>query len=131
MTKKMSKLLLLDTETTGLSGIDQPIEVAMCLYEVNEDGQLLRQIDSYVGRRCPSVPINPRAQKTHKISIADLIGLDFDYKKINKLVEAADLIVAHNARFDHRMLKTLVPNISQKKWRCTVDQWPWPISSGR
>lgn len=127
----MNKLLLLDTETTGLSAIDQPIEVAMCLYEVNDDGQLLRLIDSYVGRRCPSVPINPRAQKIHKISIAELVGLDFDYKRINKLVDAADLIVAHNARFDYRMLKTLVPNISQKKWRCTLDQWPWPISSGR
>jgi hypothetical protein len=127
----MYKLLLLDTETTGLAAVDQPIELAMCLYEVQGNGQSVRQIDSYIGRRCPTVPINPRAQKVHGISIADLVGLDFDFDKINNLIESADFIVAHNARFDHRMLKGLIPNISNKQWRCTLDQWPWPVSFGR
>jgi DNA polymerase III epsilon subunit-like protein len=127
----MYKLLLLDTETTGLAAVDQPIELAMCLYEVQGNGQSVRQIDSYVGKRCPTVPINPRAQKVHGISIADLVGLDFNFDKINNLVESADFIVAHNARFDHRMLKGLIPNISNKQWRCTVDQWPWPVSVGK
>jgi NAD-dependent DNA ligase len=43
----------------------------------------------------------------------------------------ADILVAHNASFDARMLEPLYPEIRSFHWRCTLKQWPWPLSSGK
>jgi DNA polymerase III epsilon subunit-like protein len=61
----MTKVLVLDTETTGISNTDEPIEVAAALYEVDLDGNLVAKVDSYCGRREPSVPISFMALNSH------------------------------------------------------------------
>ena len=127
----MTKVLVLDTETTGISNTDEPIEVAAALYEVDLDGNLVAKVDSYCGRREPSVPISFMAQKVHKITRADLIGRDFDHDKLKTLISNADILVAHNADFDARMLEPLYPEIKSKSWRCTLNQWPWPPAMGK
>ena len=127
----MTKLLVLDTETTGIGSADEPIEVALALYKVDQDGNAVEKIDGYSGRRQPSVPISPMAQKVHGLSISNLIGMDFDHEKVRSLIASADIIVAHNADFDARMLEVLYPEIKNKSWRCTLNQWPWPPSASR
>ena len=127
----MNKILLIDTETTGLSKTDEVIEISLSLYEVNIENNSTEKIAFYTGRRCPSVQINPRAQKVHKISISDLIGKDFDHEKVNSLLDNADILIAHNAAFDARMLEPIYPNIKKLHWRCTLKQWPWPTYSGK
>jgi hypothetical protein len=127
----MTKVLVLDTETTGISNVDEPIEVAATLYEVEANGNLIAKIDSYCGRREPSVPISFMAQKVHKIMKADLVGKDFDHDKLKALISNADIIVAHNADFDARMLESLYPEIKNKSWRCTLNQWPWLPAMGK
>lgn len=127
----MTKVLVLDTETTGVSSSDEPIEIAAALYEVNADGNLVKKLDAYSGRREPSVPISFMAQKVHKISKADLAGQDFDHEKVTALLSDADVIIAHNADFDSRMLEPFYPGLKGKSWRCTINQWPWPFSSGK
>jgi len=127
----MVKLLILDTETTGIGIADEPIEVALALYEVDQNSNIVEKIDSYSGRRQPSVPITPRAQKVHGLSISNLIGKDFDHEKVNSLINLADIVVAHNANFDARMLEGLYPEIKNKSWRCSLSQWPWPPSASK
>lgn len=127
----MTKVLVLDTETTGISNTDEPIELAIALYEVNSDGNLIAKIDSYSGRRQPSVPISFMAQRVHKIMMAELMGKDFDHEKVKSFISNADIIIAHNADFDARMLEGIYPEIKDKSWRCTLNQWPWPLSMGK
>ncbi len=127
----MTKVLVLDTETSGVSSSDEPIEIAAALYEVDSTGNLVAKLDAYSGRREPTVPISFMAQKVHKISKADLAGRDFDHEKVAVLLSNADVIVAHNADFDSRMLQPLYPGIKDKSWRCTINQWPWPFASGK
>jgi len=127
----MMKILVVDTETTGLSNIDEVIEIALSLYEINLDDYSAVKTLSYTGRRCPSVPINPRAQQIHKISLSELLGKDFDHKEVSSLLNKADILVSHNATFDARMLEPLYPGIKDLNWRCTLKQWPWPLLSGR
>ncbi len=127
----MTKVLVLDTETTGVSSSDEPIEVAAALYEVDSSGNLVAKVGSYYGRREPSVPISFMAQKVHKITKADLVGKDFDHDKLKALISNADIIVAHNADFDARMLEPLYPEIKAKSWRCSLNQWPWRPAMGK
>lgn len=126
----MPKLLILDTETTGLLASDEPIEVALTLVEVDASGNLISDLQTYSGRRQPAVPISLQAQKVHGIRPSDVAGLDFDHAVVKDLIASADVIVAHNADFDARMLKALFPEIMGKDWRCTLRQWPWPSALG-
>ena len=50
--------VILDTETTGLSDTDQPIEIAMIDHEGNAFNERVK----------PTVPISDGAYRTHKIS---------------------------------------------------------------
>lgn len=127
----MVKLLILDTETTGIGITDEPIEVALALYEVDQNSNSVEKIGFYSGRRQPSVPITPMAQKVHGLSISNLIGKDFDHEKVNSLINLADIVIAHNADFDGRMLEGLYPEIKNKSWRCSLNQWPWPPSASK
>ena len=122
----MIKLLILDTETTGLSLNDEPIEIALLLIAISLNGDLIQNLTTYCGLREPSVPINPHAQKVHGIKSSDVCGKQWNHKLISELIDSADILVAHNAEFDARMLKTLYPEIMNKNWRCTYRQWPWP-----
>jgi DNA polymerase III epsilon subunit-like protein len=45
------KILILDTETTGVSSNDEIIEIALSLYEINPDNYSALKTLSYTGRR--------------------------------------------------------------------------------
>jgi DNA polymerase III epsilon subunit-like protein len=124
-------LLVLDTETSGLSLSDEPIEVGMVLVKLDKNFDNLKLISEYEGQRWPNVRLNPYAQKVHQISKFELAGKTFDHALILDLIRKADILVAHNAKFDARMLAALYPEIYKKSWRCTHLQWPWPLAENQ
>jgi DNA polymerase III epsilon subunit-like protein len=124
-------LLIIDTETTGLSKQDEPIEVALNLVKVSDAGVFIEELQSYCGLRQPRVSISPLSQKIHGIQISELDGMDWDHEMIRQLIDKADILIAHNASFDVQMLSSIYPEIVEKNWRCTYQQWPWPKAKGR
>lgn len=122
--------LIVDTETTGLSAGDEPIELALIRCSIDSQGNQVGEAFRYCGRREPAVPINPRAQKVHGITLESLRGADFDHATVARLIGEADVLVAHNASFDARMLAKLYPDVRRKSWRCTYRQWPWAAPPG-
>lgn len=119
---------VLDTETTGLQLHDEPVSVAVLLFEVAlPSGEMLREIESFYGLREPTVPMHPKAQEVHGISIQSLRGKVLDSAALARILDSADVLIAHNAKFDRRMLKTLVPGIETGVWSCSMlalrDYW--------
>lgn len=120
------KVLTLDSETTGLGKNDEPISLGMLLYTVDaKSGRATGDATKYEGLRKPSVPIHPAARKVHGIQDHALEGLDFEHDTVRGIINAADVIISHNAAFDARMLVKLYPEITRKPWRCSWRQWPW------
>lgn len=119
----MRQVAIIDVETTGLASHDEPIEIGIVAFAVNDKGEIVGDVDAYVGRREPSVPITSAARAAHGISDAELHGRKFDDATVIRLVDWADVLVAHNAEFDARMLHRLYPGIHLKEWRCTYRQW--------
>ncbi len=111
---------IVDTETTGLDTLDEPISVGVILIEVNHKGDLIREVDCYYGLREPKVQIDPKAQEVHGLTFESLIGKKFDMKVLHKIVDSADLLVAHNAKFDRRMLAHVMPRVIEAKWACSM-----------
>lgn len=119
-------ICVIDTETTGLDQRDEPVSVAVVLLEIEPiKGKLIREVDAYHGLREPNVPIHPKAQAVHGMSLEHLRGASFDMQKLRKIVDSADIFVAHNAPFDRRMISKIVPGLMQAKWVCSINSLRW------
>jgi len=99
----MSKIMIaFDVETTGKNAdVDQIVEISMCLYEAGNETsfhQLLK----------PDVPISKGAQRVHGISMEDLKDAP-SFRDVSQeiydFLEAAEVIVGYNVRFDIRFVE--------------------------
>lgn len=114
----MAKVIVVDTETSGIGKEDQVIEFAYV--ELKPIPQFRDTTAPYIEstffnkRYRPSVPIHPKAREVHGIDYKTLLGCDpSDSLEFPKDVT---YMVAHNAQFDHRMLGK--PEV---KLICTLD----------
>ncbi|HLS91453.1 MAG TPA: exonuclease domain-containing protein [Limnochordia bacterium] len=117
----------IDVETTGLSGVDdEVVEFAMVLFAFDPvSGDILGIVDEYVGMRDPGRPIPPRATAVHGIRDADVRGKRLDERRIRELIDQAEFLVAHNARFDRAFVERLFPSARTKQWHCSMSEIPW------
>jgi DNA polymerase III epsilon subunit-like protein len=128
--KRLVNVLFIDTETTGVADHDQPISVGAILSEVNlNTGKIYRDVSSYYGLREPSCEIHPRALQVHGLSSAELKGKEFDIEQLVIMLGCSDMVIAHNASFDKRMLRFL-SEAKQPKWACSMRDADWPPDAG-
>lgn len=118
-------LAVVDVETTGFSRNDELIELAILKAKVSELEATIEVLDQYSGLREPGVPIQPKAQRVHGLTMADLAGRQLDLARVETLLTAADFLVSHNAAFDRRFVATVVPQSTAKPWLCTMNGIDW------
>jgi DNA polymerase-3 subunit epsilon len=112
---------VVDTETTGLAESDEPVSVAVILLDVSgRKGDTIVEVDSFYGLREPGVPMHPEAQRVHGLDPGALRGKRLDLVRLRKIVDSADLLVAHNAKFDRRMISKVVPHLMEAEWACSI-----------
>jgi len=92
------RILILDTETTGIASTDEVLELAY----ITIDNNFITQ-QTFVAKYRPSVPINPHAQAVHGIEFKDLLSYPLS-RTIDLGQEKIDFIIGHNISFDKRML---------------------------
>ncbi len=116
-------LLILDTETTGLSPEqDQCIEVGVVLFNV-QHREVLSQLSFLL-------PVNINKAESINHIPAEITKLIQPYTNaleyFKSLIAAADAVVAHNAAFDMQWFgKGILPEIS-KPWICSMEDMSWP-----
>jgi DNA polymerase III subunit epsilon len=95
-------MIAFDVETTGKNAdTDQIVEISMCLYEAGSERGYHRLIR-------PDVPIASGAQKVHGITMEDLKDAPSFAEvadEIYDFLDAADVIVGYNVRFDIRFVE--------------------------
>lgn len=121
--------LVIDTETTGLNPArDEIIEIGMVLFSFSEDdGSVLKIIDTYESLRQPNCRITQQAQAIHGITDQELYGKRLDLLRVESLCVQSDLIIAHNARFDYSFFARVYPPASKTKWYCSMSGIPWRL----
>jgi DNA polymerase III epsilon subunit-like protein len=90
-------IVVWDLETTGMSGKDQPIEIALV------DG--LSGVYLFQSLIYTDVPIHPKAQEVHNISAEMLVGkpsFSKVFEIVNKILNGRDS-ATYNAAFDTRL----------------------------
>lgn len=118
--------IYLDLETTGLNpDVDEIIEVGMVPFTYGMNGEIYAVYTPFSMLREPSFPISPEATKIHNITNDMVRGHNIDPDEAFRFAEKADLIVAHNARFDRVFMEKFSPAFSDKPWACSMSQVPW------
>lgn len=117
----------IDVETTGLDPYnDQIIEFSIVLFEFNRfTAEITKLMEEYVGLEEPTFPIPKRATKVHGITMKMVEGHSLDYKKINSMIERAEFLVSHNARFDRSFVSQMFPMTVSKPWLCSMNGISW------
>jgi DNA polymerase-3 subunit epsilon len=112
---------IVDTETTGLGDLDEPISIGAVLLDVSgKRGEVIVEVDSFHGFREPGVRMTPSAQQIHGVASEDLVGERLDLVHLRNMLDSAQLIVSHNAKFDRRMLCVVLPHLRDARWACSI-----------
>ena len=117
------RLLVLDTETTGLSfSHSKIIEVAAALH-CTTSHTILASLQFLV----PHAGVN---EAEHINGITHLMltqePVPGSYDMLRALWSSSDCVVAHNARFDRHFLTRHFPSLPEKPWVCTVSDISFP-----
>ncbi|MCV0440553.1 MAG: DNA polymerase III subunit epsilon [Hydrogenophaga sp.] len=121
------QVLLLDTETTGLSHpADRIIELAMLLVQVDvATGLPFGPVACFEGFEDPGMPIPAIAREVTGISDDMVRGQRLDDAQVQAMVARADLVVAHNAGFDRPFVEARFPVFADKAWACSFADIDW------
>lgn len=111
--KNLERLVILDTETTGLGHRDRVIELSI-IEVIN--GEMTDNI--YHSYYKPKVKINEEAMKVHGIKDSDLEDKPLFKDEVEKIIKfiGYSKIVAHNSPFDMRMINNELNDCSIKSY---------------
>lgn len=119
--------LCLDTETTGFKyEEDKIIELGIVVFEYEmESCEITRIIGRYSGFEDPGIPLSPEVIKVTGITDDMLAGQAFDDEAVNAMARQANLVLAHNSKFDRPFIERRFPAFTSLPWACTLSQIDW------
>lgn len=118
--------LIVDTETTGLSHLrDEVVEFGAIAVGFDDDGMLGPVVGRFHGFRQPTMPISAGLTALTGITQAMVEGQSIDIAALERFVDPADLVIAHNARFDRPFCEALTPAFRNKAWACSMAEVRW------
>ena len=120
--KHIEKILILDTETTGLDeNKDEIIEIGCILFHVSSKSVLSQASFLFPVTSNEAEHVNGISAEVTNIIQPWEDGLKF----FLKLVDSSDVIVAHNVEFDKKWFgKGRLPKL-EKEWICSLEDINW------
>ncbi len=125
--EELLNILVLDTETTGLDfETDEMVEIGVAAFQATTAGSYVKYLKTANWLQEPSKELSDIAQAITGLTRDALIGEQFDDEAINKALDWADIIIAHNAEFDYNMMAQRYPDAVKKAvWLCSSRQVNW------
>ena len=122
-----TRVLILDTETTGLAHAgDRIIELAMLRVSVDTaTGLPFGPVETFEGFEDPGIPIPEIARQVTGITDDMVRGQRIDDGQVEALLARADLVIAHNAAFDRPFVEARFPGFAHKPWACSFADIDW------
>lgn len=119
--------LILDTETTGIDRQnDDIIEIALrqfCFDRIS--AKVLWIGDAYCELNDTEKEISAEVEKITGLTKDKLRGKSIDWEIVDRLLDSAALVIAHNAAFDRQFLDRYSKTSQKKIWACSFTQIDW------
>lgn len=118
---------VLDVETTGFSqDQDEVVEFAIILFAFERaTGRVVGIVDEYSGLRDPGRSIPGSATRVHGITDEMVAGKRLDADRVMAIMDRAERLIAHNARFDQGFVARLFPQCADMPWLCSCWGIDW------
>ena len=122
-----TRVLILDTETTGLDqSKEKIIELAMLRLDVDTaTGQPLGLMQVFDELEDPGRAIPKEVVALTGITDADVHGKRLDEARITAMLEGVDVVIAHNAGFDRPFCEARIPQFRDLAWACSFADIDW------
>lgn len=118
--------VVVDCESTGLdTEVDKMVEIAVQPFIFDKAGQVYSLLPALTQREDPGFPLPPEITELTGLTDADLAGQKFDDEQLFMSVADADLVIAHNAKFDRPMFERRFPIFAEHHWACSYEDVPW------
>ena len=119
--------LFLDVETTGIMvQTDKIIDLGYVLFSYEKNtGRITGIAKEFSQLQDPGEPLSAMVKKITGYSDADLKDKQIDWQEVSADFDKANVIIAHNARFDRAFLDRYLPLSRQKVWACSMSQIDW------
>lgn len=120
------RICVVDTETTGTDPlVDEIVDLAIVMLEVDAIGEIVGIASQGEALRDPGMPIPPHITRLTGIGDADVAGKTIDLDRLERRLRSADVLIAHNARFDIAFVEALLPGIAGAAWACSANDVDW------
>lgn len=118
--------VVIDCETTGLDPAqDRMVEIAAQRFAFDQKGRITKveRVRSWL--EDPHQPLPEKISQLTGLTDADLRDKAFDEVEVIRRLSSAEIIVAHNARFDRPFFDRRFPQLRDKSWGCSLAQLDW------
>lgn len=124
---EVRRVAVVDTETTGLDpAVDEVFDLAVAILNVDSAGNIVEIVSTHQLLRDPGRPIPPVITKLTGVSNDDVRGRNIDLEPMERRLMSADVLIAHNARFDITFIEKLFPSVRGAAWGCSASDFDWP-----
>ena len=118
--------LVVDVETTGLDHRrDEVIELGIVAFVHDVEGQIGPVVGMLSMLQEPTVEISAEITRLTGITAEMVAGQAIDMAAVRALLEPAEIVIAHNAKFDRAFCERLDDGFRHKAWGCSVAEVPW------
>ncbi len=118
--------LLVDVETTGLDHrCHEVIEIGMVAFAHDAEGRIGPVVGVLGMLHEPKGEISAEITRLTGITAEMVAGQAIDRAAVRALLEPAELVIAHNAKFDRAFCERLDDGFRHKAWACSVAEVPW------
>lgn len=128
----MGLVAFFDLETTGLvAATSKIIEASVILMEYDENYILTKLVDMYSSFNDPEEPISEFIQQLTHITDDLVKSHKLDWKRFKKILNKADVISAHNLKFDRNFLAAHGNYRKDKNYACSLEMIDWKTKHGQ
>jgi DNA polymerase-3 subunit epsilon len=125
--KRIRKLVILDTETTGVDNSAELIELAFCVCSYDVRTRTVLSIDCcFDAFSKPEKPISKEVSELTHITNEMLPNKKLYHDDFKEYLPEKCLVVAHNAGFDRRILERTYPYVlADLSWADSMTEIDW------
>ncbi len=118
--------IALDVETTGLDiEISKVIELGMIKFVFDREGNISKVVDKYHSFNDPNEDISQEITNLTGIRTSDVKGKKISAEDVERFVNDASLIIAHNAAFDRPFCENISSKFFNISWACSASEISW------